>query len=212
MPANKKHHYVPRFYLKRFSSTGTSVSLYSFSAGKAVANANLRNQCYRDYMYGKEPSLEHSLGQLEGAFAQLVEKVSRISALPSPLSEDHESLCVMVVLQYGRTAYSADVLNQFADGVWRNILKHDSRVTPEMLSQVRIVHNEPARHVVTLFLRNYHLVMDLGYRLLVATPGTEFITSDNPVVMYNQLLEPSGLPSATGMGTKGLQIFFPLSP
>jgi Protein of unknown function (DUF4238) len=212
LPANKKHHFVPRFYLKRFSGTGTSICLYSFSAKKLVTAANLRNQCYRDYMYGKDQSLEHSLGELESAFAPLIEKITRLSALPPPLTEDHENLCIMVVLQYARTAYSADVLNQFADGMWRNILKHDSRVTPEMLSRVRIVHQEPARYVVSLFLRSYHLIMDLGYRLLRAPTGTEFIASDNPVVMYNQLLEPTGLPSATGAGAKGLQIFFPLSP
>lgn len=212
MPSNKKHHFVPRFYLSRFAAAEASIQLYNFRIRKIVRTANIKNRCYRDYMYGKELDLEHGLAQLEGAFSPLIKKIERLSALPPPLSEDHETLCVMTILQYARTAYSADAVNEFTDGFWRSILKHDPRVTQEMLDRVKITQKEPARFAVTHFLQNYHLIMDLSYRLLVAPSGTEFITSDNPVVMYNQLMEFSKAGSATGVASKGLQIFYPLSP
>ena len=69
MPANKKHHYVPRLYLKRFSANAVSINIYNFRLAGAIEGANLKNQCYRDYMYGKGGEHEHRLSILEGEFA-----------------------------------------------------------------------------------------------------------------------------------------------
>lgn len=212
MPANKKHHYVPRFYLKRFASNGRSVNLYNFRLSRAIPGANLNNQCYRDYMYGKEGGHEQCLSQLEGAFAQLLRNMLPSCYLPPPMSPDHESLCILTLLQYARTAYTADAMDEMADGMWKAILSKDPRVSPDMLDSVRIVNKDPANFTVAMMLRLYHLIMDLQYKLLEAAPGTEFITSDNPVVMYNQLMEFDRIGSSTGLASKGLQIFFPLSP
>ena len=212
MPANKKHHYVPRFYLKRFSINGRSIQLFNIRATRVVANANLKGQCYRDYMYGKELDLEFNLAQLEGAFADLTRKVIEWVALPPPLSEDHENLAIFVVLQYARTAYSADALDEFADGMWKRVLSHHRDVTPQMLEKVRIVYTEPGRAAVGYFLRLYHLIMDMHCRLLLAPAGGEFVTSDNPVILYNQLMESERFGGSTGLASKGLQIILPLSP
>lgn len=212
MPSNKKHHYVPRFYLKRFARDARSVNLYNFSLARVISNANLKNQCYRDYMYGKEGGHEQRLSLLEGAFAQLLRNILPSGYLPPAMSPDHESLCILTLLQYARTAYTADAMDEMADGMWKAILSKDPRVSPDMLEKVRIVNNDPANFTVAMMLGLYHLIMDLQYRLLVAAPGTEFITSDNPVVMYNQLMEFERFGSATGLASKGLQIFFPLSP
>ena len=40
----------------------------------------------------------------------------------------------------------------------------------------------------------------------------EFVTSDNPVVLYNQLFSYDKTGSNTGYASKGLQIFLPISP
>ncbi|WP_461622080.1 DUF4238 domain-containing protein, partial [Bradyrhizobium sp. 23AC] len=39
-----------------------------------------------------------------------------------------------------------------------------------------------------------------------------FITSDHPVVFYNQYAEHRTIRSNTGLASKGLQIFYPISP
>lgn len=212
MPANKKHHYVPRFYLKRFSPDARSINLYNFQLASAIVGANLKNQCYRNYMYGKEGEHEKRLSILEGAFAQLLRNMLPNCSLPSSMSPDHESLCILVLLQYGRTAYTADAFDDMADGMWRSILSKDPRVSPDLLEKVRIVNADPANLAVATILRLYHLILDLGYKILIAKPDSEFITSDNPVVMYNQLLEFERFGSNTGLACKGLQIFYPLSP
>ena len=60
--------------------------------------------------------------------------------------------------------------------------------------------------------QNYPILIDLEYKLLVNRTDVEFITSDNPVVLYNQIFSFRKFGSNTGLATKGLQIFFPISP
>ena len=163
-------------------------------------------------MYGKDGQHEHQLSQLEGGLAQLLRWILESEQLPYPFSQNHENLCILTLLQYARTAYSADALDDLADGFWRQILAKDPRVQPEMLEKVRITNTDPANLAVSIMLRNYHLIMDMKFRLLTAHPASEFITSDNPVVFYNQLLEFERFGASTGLVNKGLQIFFPLSP
>ncbi len=212
MAANKKHHYVPRFYLRNFTANGRSLSLYNVGHNLVVNSANLKNQCYRDYMYGKDGKVEANLAQMEGALAKLMKYVLVSHSLPAPWSLDHESLCILVILQNARTAYASDAVNEFTDIMLKQILEKRPKFSPEMLKMVRIKHNDPANFAIQTMFSLYHLIMDLDYKLLLAYDGAEFITSDNPVVLYNQLLEFERMGSNTGLACKGLQIFFPLSP
>ena len=56
------------------------------------------------------------------------------------------------------------------------------------------------------------ILTDLKYKLLVNRTDVEFVTSDNPVVLYNQLFSFDQTGSNTGWGSKGLQVFFPIGP
>ena len=212
MAANKKHHYVPRFYLRHFTTDGRSLSLYNIERDLVVGSANLKNQCYRDYMYGKDGKQERNLSLMEGALAELLKRLLTSHLLPAPWSPDHESLCILTLLQNARTAYASDAMDEFSDKIWKKVLEKDPRFPPEMLEKVRIVNTDPANLAVFTMLRLYHLIMDMDYRLLLAPEDSEFITSDNPVILYNQLLEFEPLGSKTGLACKGLQIFLPLSP
>lgn len=50
-------------------------------------------------------------------------------------------------------------------------------------------------------------------KLLTNKTGREFVTSDNPVVKYNQFMEFRKWPGAhTGWAAIGLEVFFPISP
>jgi len=163
-------------------------------------------------MYGKDGQHEYQLSQLEGALAPLLREIIETKKLPPSWSPGHETLCVLTLVQFARTAHSADALDDMADGFWRHVLAKDPRVSSDMLDNVRIGLNDPANLAVSIVLQSYHLIMDMTVRLLEAHAGGEFITSDNPVVLYNQLLEFEKFGASTGLVQKGLQIFFPLSP
>ncbi len=211
MAANKKHHYVPRFYLRAFATNGRSLSLYNLRRDQTIHNANLKNQCYRDYMYGKDGTNEANLSMLEGGLATLLKRVLASERLPGPLTEDHLSLCVLTLLQSARTAYMSDAMDELSDKMIKQILSKDPRFKDD-LDKVWINFKDPANFAIVTILRLYHLIIDLDYRLLIACDGSEFITGDNPVVFYNQLMSFETYGSKTGLASKGLQIFFPLSP
>ncbi len=105
MPENKKHHYVPKFYLRRFSGNKKSICLYNLPKQLQVVNANLRNQCYQDYFYGKEKTTESALASMEGEIAQLYSLIDKYNDLPPPLSEHHVAMAISVLIQYSRTKY-----------------------------------------------------------------------------------------------------------
>jgi hypothetical protein len=80
------------------------------------------------------------------------------------------------------------------------------------LSKVRIGIKDPAVLALQAAMEGYPLLLDLECKLLVSACGHRFVTSDNPIVMYNQFFAFRTSVSNTGMPSKGLQIFFPLSP
>jgi hypothetical protein len=99
VPANKKHHYVPAFYLRRFSTDGKSINLYNIPSSRLVNEANLRSQCYKNYMYGTDPAFEHVLGGAEGEIAGLFRLIDHHGSLPAPFSEAHGALILHMVMQ-----------------------------------------------------------------------------------------------------------------
>lgn len=212
MPDNKSHHYVPRFYLRNFSRSGKSIDLFNIDSQRQIKNAPIKGQCCRDYFYGKIPENEKSLSAVEGEIAKLFRLINEQVRLPHHFTAGHFLLCFYIATQAGRTQYAADALNAFTDGMMREILKHDSSITQEMLAQVRFGYDDPALISIRQGALHFPLIMDLECRVLLAPRGTEFITSDNPVVKYNQFMMWRTDGSNTGIASKGLQIFFPIWP
>jgi len=58
----------------------------------------------------------------------------------------------------------------------------------------------------------WFVAFDLEAKIICNESKEPFITSDNPVVYYNQYMENCQTISCTALGSRGLQIFFPISP
>ena len=212
VPDNKSHHYVPRFYLRNFSKSGKSIDLFNIDSQRQIKNAPIKGQCCRDYFYGKSPENEKSLSAAEGEVAQLFRLIKEQARLPHDFTAGHLLLCFHIATQAGRTQYAADTVNALTDGMMREYLKHDPSITQDMLAQVRFGYDDPALISTAQGAISFPLLMDLECRVLLAPRGTEFITSDNPVVKYNQFMMWRTDGSNTGVASKGLQIFFPILP
>src|SRR5260370_2780664 len=52
--SHKSQHFVPQHYLRGFSSDGRSVPLCHLKSGQIVPKASIKDQCSRDYFYGKD--------------------------------------------------------------------------------------------------------------------------------------------------------------
>lgn len=211
MPHNKKHHYVPRFYLKRFSPDERSICLWNINRKKLVPKANLKNQCYEDYFYGKELAVEKALGMVEDHASKILKLIDEYKIQPPLDGEDHITLVLYMLMQYGRTAYTADALDDVNDKMMKYLFGPQAEKEGIDLSKFTIGIKDSAKFSLGLITPLYPLLLDLDCKLLLNETNIDFITSDNPVVLYNQLFTFKKHGSNTGLTSKGLQIFFPIS-
>lgn len=211
MSNNKKHHYVPRFYLKRFSPDERSISLWNIKNNTIVPSAKLKHQCYKDYFYGKELKVENALSLVEGHTSQILKLIDMNRTLPPYDSEEYLTLLVFMLMQYGRTAYAADALDETCNKIMKYFLGPKAKAEGIDLSKFNFGIKNSAQYSLGIVTQFYPLMLDLGCKLILNETNTDFVTSDNPVVLYNQLLSFKKYGSNTGLSAKGLQVFFPIS-
>ena len=214
MPNNKKHHYVPRFYLKRFSENERSICLYNLPHERKVINANLKSQCYKDYFYGKDGNTEDALCDIENDASFLFKKIDKYGCLPPPMTEPHILMALYILIQHGRTKYQADAMDEMHDKMFKHTFREklEAELEGVNIDDFIVGIENVSQYSLQLLTQYYPLLLDLGYKLLKNKTDVEFITSDNPVVLYNQLMSYRKMGSNTGLSSKGLQIFFPISP
>jgi hypothetical protein len=213
MPNNKNQHYIPKFYLRNFSlnHNGKTVHLYNISRDLVIPSVGISGQCYRHYLYGKDGRLERGLGMLEAATSPLLGRMIMDGKLPPRRSPEHGLLGQFISIQHQRTEIRETEINEMADQFVRHILKRKEPELAKHLDRVRIsVPNAAILNVHNAAVRA-PLLFDLEYKLLTTPRDRYFITSDNPVVLLNQLMGLSAL-YAHGFASRGLQIYFPLSP
>jgi hypothetical protein len=213
MPQNKKQHYVPKFYLKRFTPNERLINLYNLKSRRKIIGASLSGQCSKDYMYGTDGQTENALSLIEGETSKLFKQIDEIISLPKPLTEQHLTMLLHILIQHGRTKYATEELDEITDKMtketWGAYFKEQHGID---INKFKITIKDSARFSVQMSMRMYPLLMDLHYKLLVNQTAVDFIVSDNPVVHYNQLFNFRRVFGSAGTASKGLQIFLPLDP
>ena len=207
MSENKKQHFVPKFYLSQFSSTGKSVGLYNLTGEKLIENAPIKGQCYRNFFYGKDLSVEQAFGVIEGEARRILGNLVA-GSIPARISQDHLTLVLFIVLQRYRTVYARDEMNGFYSRIVRHIAERQGTPVQEI---TRVTTSEAVMQAIRLASSSWVLTADLGFKVL-RSRSCAFITSDNPVILYNELFKNYDQVSGIGLASKGLLIFYPLSP
>src|SRR5260370_15048243 len=207
MPDNKKHHFVPKFYLGNFSEDEKSVGIYNIASRRTVTRGNLSNQCYRDYFYGKNPEIEHALAGMEGSAAAVIKNWLERAAVPRPLSAEHVILSHFVVLQNARTGHEAEAMAEATDKFFKAVYR-DELGDPDSYG---IGFDDPILMSLQVSSRVVPAIYDLKIKILRNETGIGFITSDNPIVRHNQYFEGNEHAGHNGLEQAGLQIFLPLS-
>ncbi len=210
----RQQHFVPKFYLKRFShdGKGKQLSLWSGVSQLYVKDARLSDQAYADNFYGADGSVEDTLSVLESKVAGITAQIMRDGLLPVTGSEEHLLLYTFVMFQAERTKAGASDMETTADQMMRFFFKEDPRFEP-YLPHIKLKLLNPGAQKLALVSPLVPLCLDLAAKLLINEGAHEFVTSDNPVVRYNQFTEARNWPSSgAGWSMPGLQVFFPLSP
>ncbi|MDA3821326.1 MAG: DUF4238 domain-containing protein, partial [Bacteroidales bacterium] len=102
--------------------------------------------------------------------------------------------------------------NEMIDTTLRTIFKHDEKYKNN-LDEVNFEITEPAAFNLVNIEPAIKVTLDLCCKLIINKSNIPFITSNHPVVRYNQFLEKRKFPGGkSGLASKGLQIFYPISP
>ncbi len=114
MSNKKDQHYVPKFYLRRFSfiNNQKEIGLFNTKTEFFRQQAPLKGQAYKPYLYGRDGELEDILSKLEGGFAKLIRNITINSELPTINSNEYEELLSFVVISILRNVMISNNLIQ----------------------------------------------------------------------------------------------------
>jgi Protein of unknown function (DUF4238) len=217
MPDNKRQHFVSKFYLKYFSpdtclppKDRKTINVFNMKRGIVIPKAGLKEQCYRDYFYGKDLVVEDEFCKQEGITQPVFSHILANRSLPPYASVEHIVMVMFVHMQAFRTEQAARKIRETDDKVNAEIMTMNSSEAAKIKALVK--HESHVNASLEYSKRHFPLLLDLECKLLVAGKGLEFLTSDHPAVLYNQLFEFWDQSSHTGLASVGLQIYFPLSP
>jgi hypothetical protein len=214
MAVKKKQHFVPKFYLKNFSTNldQTHIGLYHIPSKNFIVEADLSNQAYDDYFYGKDGIIENNLSELENKARHPLKEVINKKSLPSKNSEDYLVIWAFTLIQDGRTFAQAKEMNESINSQLKEVMKHDITVKDKIDGLVFKLKDAPV-FTLSVLQSVMYTARDLSCKLIYNKTNLPFITSDHPVVKYNQFLENRKFDGGrTGLATKGLQLFFPIHP
>lgn len=200
-----------------------NVGVYILKSEKNIPSAPIKGQASEDYFYSDNEEIEKTLGDLE---RRAVSVINRIIAAPmeSLDEEDKGTLFLFTVIQLGRTAKQADHFRQVYHEILPFLLNECSKISTSAgrLEQGECIKDKasglieepppfPAVYSVDAHAQISDIMRDLSVKILINKTSKAFITSDNPVAKYDQFIERMRQ-ETYGLGTRGLQIFFPLSP
>lgn len=214
MAAHKNHHYIPQFYLRNFAvDPGKKrIARFNYWNGFFTDKATIKNQACEKNLYGNDPEIELALGKLENLTAIIFDKIIKSNTPPPAKSVYYRILKEFILYQQSRTKKSGKKLNDATSLLMTEIFKH-SEIYKEEYKDIRFYYEQPALRSLMLSAYSLPMLDFLSCKLIVNNTTVPFITSDHPVVKYNQFMEIKKRTQATtGLAIKGLQLFFPLSP
>lgn len=213
MAENRKQHFVPKLHLKNFSVNKNlkTINLFNINSDKFVENkANIDHQCYKDWFYGKDLKLEKALSVVETHTREILTGIIK-ETLPPRFSALHNRLITFTCILAARTTYIEEVVNEGFDKIIK--ASYSKAYSKKTLDSVKISSENTIQLILKKAVQSSPILYDLNYKLLVNKTDLSFWTSDNPVIYYNQYLEQlRPYINNTGYVTKGLQIFYAVSP
>ncbi|TDU32563.1 uncharacterized protein DUF4238 [Panacagrimonas perspica] len=182
----KEHHFVPKFYLRRFSKNGKQIHAFNFDRGRVIPNASIKGQCSRRNFHGFAPGIEEELSKLEETTSRIIRKVCEDVALPPQGSDDRLTLLTFLVFQKLRTGRSASVSRMLSD--YYDTLVHGSNPPdPETAAELAIMRQYPVAIPLSVAPDMVPVAARLQMQLLLNKTRrpflSEFSTADGTIWM-----------------------------
>lgn len=213
MAENKNQHFVPQFYLRKFSDNGKHVGVYNIPSNKFIKNGKIKNEASENYFYGKNSQADEVLRKIETEAGKVIKIIIETGELPIKDSTEYLSIFKFIGTLHARTKYRRDNHNERIDEFHKLVLNRKHEISKEDLDLIKITDKNAPQHEVWTAIIGLPVIYDLKIKLIVNKTALSFWTSDNPTVFLNQFLEKRRPKlNNTGWIMKGLQIFCPISP
>lgn len=206
MASNKNQHFVPRCYLRPFTSDPDqkTVNLYNIDRSALIHGAPIKSQCSRDYFYGSDPRLERAIQAVQGSYAG---ELPGLLTYKNPVSARARVVLPRFwFLQHTRTeAASQRTVQMSADA--DALIHHDNESFKIEIKQAVLL-------ALKAYAESLDALDDLKIVLVQNRTETPFVTSDDPAIITNRWLQNNNLAigPSYGIHAAGLVCFLPLSP
>lgn len=213
----EKQHYIPKFYLRKFSANKENVLIYHLRS-REIKLSPISSTCQESYFYGKDGEFEDLLKMMDNNHAKTLNRIIETKTLPSSL-EDYIALLEFLLITRARTLLELKVVKSFGEAVCNQYLKPmmDSYLLQQgypkkkiegysvKFKDIDILHKQGILHAFNSVLG----IRDLHLHLIGNNSKIPFISSDNPVIFNNRIFLDD---SFTSLFSRGLQIHCPINP
>lgn len=211
-------HYVPKFYLRHFSYLNNlkQIGVYNSKSAFYKKDAKLKSQASKKYFYGKDGVIEEFYQKLENIMAPLLAKYISEQKIPKKYTSEQADMLRLILLMETRNPMRLNLMKQTMLTQKARVDKIDGTFYDTQKTKFlnEFLENDNLHKIMLELLDGkIMMAMDLNFKLLRNKTQKPFITSDFPVVEYNQFMETQDWfeVSYTGCGWIGQQYFFPLN-
>jgi len=228
MTQPRKHHYVPQFYLRGFSSNGSSIFQIEKHDGRGYLcsikdTAAIRDYHELDFEAAEDPHvLEKRLAEIESQLAEVLAQVIK-SGIDSRVT--HSRLIELTsLLRFRVPAFKQFIEESFRQSVLSTakIMEQNGNFSPAPKGFESIF----ARNGVSVSIANWKclevmfelasdpkildILASMAPSILRAPEGTFLLTSDQPVALFHPDTNPTDS-YGVGFSTPDIQVSVPLS-
>ncbi len=213
----KIQHFVPQFFQRYFSieNNGKTIGMFNVNNGIFRESTEIKTQLYEDYFYGKSGELEAWLSELESKSAPIFRAMWENESLPPYKSISQQDMLHFLIVLDIRNPIRFNNLKSFEELIENTKSKiRDGNIPPNLIEIFNYLRTERGKiDSLKSVVKIVPEMVDLKYKLIKNISNRPFIISDNPLIIYNQLLErkKSLVISQRGYGQKGIQMFLPLN-
>lgn len=210
-------HYVPRFYMKNFSTIKKSkkeekvlIGFYQFNQSLLKNNIPIKSICSEDYFYGEDGKIEKYLSTKETKWAKVIYDI--INTNEYNLDSLQENLIKeFAVFQYCRTLgtynYQKDMMSEMLQKlVSYEVHDVDDEIVRSMVNE-KVQNEWCTSDIIDMCDSLVESIDDLNISIIRFDTTSKLITSDMPIIIINPFC-----PDTVGLETVGIVILFPVSP
>lgn len=217
----KRQHYVPQFYLRRFSQDGIMIGFYDLNNGNYRNKVPIKTILFENWLYDDDDHIENKLFEAERVWSEAIssqhiilrsDSAEKESMLSSQM-EERLLLLEFIGCTIMRTLGSFESMQGLTTAMVIDLKQNDPTFDSEKSEQIA-GYDDRHSYVDAMLAVGQRLALglsDLSWIYVINESSMPFITSDNPVSAIDTYYHTKGMGNKYGLGSSGIQVIVPLS-